>query len=149
VTSRDILPGYGRSAGPVAVVVAVAVLVITAALLAVRHDTGAGAVAVLGLVLSGAAVVGVCLVLIAARSSGHTARAHALQQLGAARRAEAVAADLRDEVLRLQSDLARLAARVEASHRRPARGDADDIRPRSGAGSQERPEQLRRCSGPS
>jgi type VI protein secretion system component VasK len=121
VTSRNLLPGYGRSAGPIALLAAVAVVVITGAALAVRADAAAGAVAVLGLVLSGVAVVGICLVLIVARSSGRAARAHALRQLGAARRAEAVAADLRDEVVRLQSDLARLAARIETSHRRPGR----------------------------
>jgi HAMP domain-containing protein len=122
VTSRNRFPGYGRSAGPVALVVAIAALVATAEVLAVQRDIGAGAVTVLGLVLTGAAVVGVCVVLIAVRSSGRVSREHALQSLAAARRAEAVAADLRDEVLRLQSDLARLAARVETSHRRMARG---------------------------
>ncbi|OLT09223.1 hypothetical protein BJF90_44485 [Pseudonocardia sp. CNS-004] len=101
----------------------VVVLVVTGAVLAARNDTGAGAVSLLGLALSGAAVVGVCFVLMATHRSGRAARERALQNLGAARRAEAVAADLRAEVLRLQSDLARLAARVETSHRRGTRGD--------------------------
>ena len=122
MTPKNLLPGRGRSASPIALVAAVALLVITGAVLAVRHDAGAGTVAVLGLVLSGAAVVGVCVVLVATCSSGRAAREHALQNAGATRRAEAVAADLRDEVLRLQSDLARLAARVEASHRRTVGG---------------------------
>jgi uncharacterized membrane protein len=123
MTPKNPPPGYGRSAGPIALVAAVAVLVITGAVLAVRQDADAGAVAVLGLVLSGAAVVGVNIVLVAACRSGRAVREHALQNVGAARRAEAVAADLRDEVLRLQSDLARLAARIETSHRRAARAE--------------------------
>jgi uncharacterized membrane protein len=124
VTSWNPLPEYGRRPariGPVAVVGAVTALVTISGVLAVRHDTGAGAVAVLGLVLSGVAVIGVCLVLVAAYRSGRAAREQALQYLGVARRAEAVAADLRNEVLRLQSDLARLAARVETSHRQRAK----------------------------
>jgi hypothetical protein len=69
-------------------------------------------------------VVGVFLVLAAAHSCGRAAREQTRHTLGAARRAEAVAADLRDEVLRLQSDLARLAARVETARYMPAaRGD--------------------------
>lgn len=120
-------PDYGRQPvarrGPVTVVAAVAVLVVTGAVLAVRQDTAASAVAVLGLVLSGAAVVGVGIVLVAVSSSGRAAREQTQQNLGAARRAEAVAADLRNEVLRLQSDLGRLAARVETSHRLRARDD--------------------------
>jgi hypothetical protein len=133
VTSSNILPGYGRSAGPVALVAAIALLGITGAVLAVRGD--AGVVALVGDVLSGAAVVGVGLVLVAAFSAGRAVRAQAQQNLAAARRAEAVAADLREEVLRLQCDIARLAVRVETSHRRKREDTTDDHRPRPGAGS--------------
>lgn len=122
MTSRNLLPGHGRSPGPVAFVAVIALLGITGAVLAVRSD--AGVVALVGDILSGAAVVGVGLVLVAAFSAGRAVRAHAQQNLAAARRAEAVAADLREEVLRLQSDIARLAARVDTSHRRKREGPA-------------------------
>lgn len=133
MTSRNRLPGYGRPAGPVALVAVVAALVVAGTVLAVRRDPGA--VPVLGAILSGAAVAGVLIVLVTVRSCGRAAREQAVQNLAAARRAEAVAADLRDEVLRLQSDLARLAARVEATRRRTREETSDDERPRSAAGS--------------
>jgi hypothetical protein len=133
VTSRTPLVEYGRQHPPArpvlaagrqpALVAVLALLVVVGGVLAVWNDAGASAVAVLDLVLSGAAVVGICLVLLTARSSARAARAQALRHLAAARRAEAVAAEVRDEVLRLQTDLARLAARVETSHRWPARAD--------------------------
>jgi hypothetical protein len=133
VTPRNIRPGYGRSAGPVALVAATALLGVTGAVLAVRGD--AGVVALLGDVLSGAGVVGIGLVLVAALSAARVVRAQAQQNLAAARRAEAVAADLREEVLRLQCDIARLAVRVETSHRRKREDTTDDHRPGPVTGS--------------
>jgi hypothetical protein len=82
---------------------------------AVQHDRQVGPVAVLGLVLSGMALVGLSLVLMAARRADRIAGEVAVHQLDSDRRAAAGIEELRDEVEQLRGDLAWLTARLETS----------------------------------
>jgi hypothetical protein len=86
--------------------------------LAIQRDDGAGAVARLSLVLSALALLEVSVVLMAARRRERNAAEAALYDLDQSRRATAVAEDLRAEVERLHTDLARVAAQADRSARR-------------------------------
>ncbi len=98
-----------------------AALVTAATIVAVRHDTAAGPVAVLCLALSGLALVGLSLVLLVARRADRTAAQVALYDLESDRRRAAAVDELRDDVEQLRGDLARLVARLEASSSPPRR----------------------------
>ncbi len=84
----------------------------------VLRDSRAGPVALLGLVLSALALVEVSLVLVAIRRADRIACDVARYHLDQARRAGAVVDELRDEVQRLRTDLARVAARPAPPVRR-------------------------------
>ncbi len=98
-----------------------ALLVTAGIVVAVRHDTAAGPVAVLGLASSGLALVGLSLVLLAARRADRTAAQVALYDLESDRRRAAAVDELRNDVEQLRGDLARLVARLEASSSPPRR----------------------------
>jgi uncharacterized membrane protein len=80
---------------------------------AIAHDSRAGPAAALGLVLGGIAVVELLLVLMAARRADRTSAELALHELEAIRRAAAGIHEVRDEVVQLREDLARLVARLD------------------------------------
>jgi hypothetical protein len=85
---------------------------------AIRRDDAAGEVAQVGLVLSALALLEVSVVLMAARRRERNSIEAALYDLDRSRRATAVAEDLRAEVERLHTDLARIAAQnARAAHR--------------------------------
>jgi uncharacterized membrane protein len=86
--------------------------------MAIRHDEGAGPVAVLGLALSGVAVLGLSLLLMAARRADRNAVRLALHDLESSRCEAATIDEIRGEVTRLHADLARLAARLDTSRQR-------------------------------
>jgi uncharacterized membrane protein len=97
--------------------VAASVLVAVGIVVAVRHDGQAGPVAVLGLVLSGLALVGLSAVLMAAGRADRIAGEVALHQLDSDRRAAAGIGEVRDEVEQLRAEVARLTARLETANR--------------------------------
>jgi uncharacterized membrane protein len=96
---------------------AATVLVAVAIVVALRYDRQAGPVAVLGLVLSGLALVGLSLVLMAAGQAYRTAAEVAMHQLDYERRTAAGVAGVHDEVEQLRADVARVTARLETSAR--------------------------------
>jgi hypothetical protein len=106
--ARDLVGSWSFTI-PAAALVAVGIV------LALRHDRQAGPVAVLGVVLSGLAVVGLSLVLMAASRADRIAGEAALHQLDSDRRAAAGITELRDEVEQLRVDVARLTARLETA----------------------------------
>jgi uncharacterized membrane protein len=69
---------------------------------------------VLGLVLAGIAVVELLLVLMAARRADKVVGELALDELESIRRAAAGIHEVRDEVVQVRADLARLVARLNA-----------------------------------
>ena len=75
----------------------------------------AGPGVVLGLMLCGLVILDLSLVLMAARRADRTASELASYQLASDRRSAATVADLRDEVDRLRTDVARLSARLQTS----------------------------------
>jgi uncharacterized membrane protein len=111
-TARDVVGSWTFA-------VAAGVLVAVGIAEAVRHDRQAGPVAVLGVVLSGLVLVGLSLVLMAARRADRIAGEVALHQLDSDRRAAAGIGEVRDEVEQLRGDLARLTARLETSASMP------------------------------
>ncbi|WP_192809453.1 DUF1003 domain-containing protein [Actinomadura rudentiformis] len=103
------------------------VLVAAAVVTAVQHDHRAGPAAVVALALSGLALVELPLVLMAVRRHDRTAGEQALFDLDNAHRAEAVTEELTQELERLHTEIARLAARVEtAGHASAARASMAD-----------------------
>jgi uncharacterized membrane protein len=124
VRSRSRLPLRERAAdmardvvGSWTFVAAAGGLVAVGIVTAVRHDRQAGPVAVLGLVLSGLALVGVSLVLMAAGRADRITGEVALHQLDSDRRAAAGIDEVRDEVDQLRGEVARLTARLETANR--------------------------------
>jgi uncharacterized membrane protein len=95
-----------------------ATAITVAVVLAIRRDGGSGEVARLSLVLSGLALLEVSVVLMATRRRERNSAEAALYDLDQSRRATAVAEDLRGEVERLHTDLARIAAQTARSARR-------------------------------
>jgi uncharacterized membrane protein len=100
--------------GSWAFVAATAVVATVGVGVAVGRD-GAGPVTALGLALSGAAVVELSLVLVAAARADRTAAEVALHDLESDRHTAATLDELRQEVARLGDDLAWLTARLETS----------------------------------
>lgn len=90
----------------------VAVLLMITAVLVRRH--GHHVEAVLDLVVSGLALVTASLVLMAMRRIDRAASEQALYALRMARRAEAVAEEILNEVDQVNAGLVRVAARIEA-----------------------------------
>jgi len=80
---------------------------------ALVHDGRAGPAAALGLILGGIAVVQLLLVLMAARRADRTAAELARNELESIRRAAAGIDDVRNEVVQVREDLARLIARLD------------------------------------
>ena len=80
---------------------------------ALAHDGRAGPAVALGLILGGIAVVQLLLVLMAARRADRTAAELARNELESIRRAAAGIDDVRDEVVQVREDLARLIARLD------------------------------------
>ncbi|GGK73506.1 hypothetical protein GCM10012284_04250 [Mangrovihabitans endophyticus] len=79
----------------------------------VPSDRNDAALAGLAVGLSAFALIGTALVLLAARRAERIAIELALYHLDQGRRAAAVAEDLRDEMERLHTDLARIAAHAD------------------------------------
>lgn len=104
-----------RIAGTWRYLLVLAAAIVVAAAVAVANDEHAGAVAVLGLVLSAVALIEVSLVLMAGRRAERNTTEAALYDLDQGRRATAVAEDLRGEVRRLHEELARVVAQAERS----------------------------------
>lgn len=109
-----------RIAGTWSYLLTLAAVIVVAGALAVARDRQAGAVALLGLVLSAVALIEVSLVLMAGRRAERNTTEAALYDLDQGRRAAAVAEDVRGEVQRLYQEVARMAAQVERSARRDA-----------------------------
>lgn len=110
---RDVVGSWGF--------LAVATLAVAAStVLAISHDDEAGAVAVLGLLLSGLSVLGLVIVLMAAGRAARNGDRRAMHDAESARRFAAAIADLRDDVDGLRSDVVRISAGVHRS--RPTAG---------------------------
>ena len=107
-----------RVAGTWSYLLVLAAVIVVAAALAIARDRQAGAVALLGLVLSAAALIEVSLVLMAGRRAERNTTEAALYDLDQGRRAAAAAEDVRGEVQRLYQEVARMAAQAERSARR-------------------------------
>lgn len=80
---------------------------------ALAHDGRAGPAVALGLILGGIAVVQLLLVLMATRRADRTAAELARNELESIRRAAAGIDDVRNEVVQVREDLARLIARLD------------------------------------
>jgi uncharacterized membrane protein len=102
-----------RVAGSWTYLIMIAVGTLVAVAAALPHDG-------LAVALSALALIEVSLVLMAARRAERIATELALYNLDQARRATAVAEDLRDELGRLHADVARIAAHTDIAGR-PAR----------------------------
>lgn len=98
------------------------VLVVAGVVTAVRRHEDAGLV-VLGIVLSGLALMELSLILMTARRADRTAGEAAVYDLERDRREAAAIQDLRDEVERLRGDLAALTARIQAGAHSGERAD--------------------------
>jgi len=107
-----------RIAGTWSYLLTLTAVIVVAGVLAVARDRQAGAVALLGLVLSAVALIEVSLVLMAGRRAERNTTEAALYDLDQGRRAAAVAEDVRGEVQRLYQEVARMAAQAERSARR-------------------------------
>ncbi|WP_433361117.1 DUF1003 domain-containing protein [Actinoplanes sp. CA-142083] len=118
-TGRRLSPGERaadlvlRVAGTWRYLLVLAAVVVAAATAAVVGDRHAGAVAVLGLVLSAVALLEVSLVLMSGRHADRKGLEAALYDVDQGRRATAAAEDLRAEVQRLREEMARVVARAD------------------------------------
>jgi hypothetical protein len=118
-TGRRLRPGeriadvFCRVAGPWAYLIMIAAGVLAGAAAALPHDSHAGGLTRLGVGLSALALVEVSLMLMAGRRAERIATELALYNLDQARRATAIAEDLRGEMERLHADVARIAAHTE------------------------------------
>lgn len=123
-TGRRLSPGERsadvvlRVAGTWGYLLALVAAIVAAGAVAIARDHRAGAVGLLGLVLSAIALIEVSLVLMAGRRAERNTTEAALYDLDQGRRATAVAEDLRGEVQRLHEELARIVAQAERSARR-------------------------------
>jgi hypothetical protein len=107
-------------AGSWTCMIVVAVVVAAGAAVAFRHDNTPGGVAHVGAGVAVLALMEVSLVLVAARRAERIAVELALYHLDQARRATAIAEDLRSEMQRLHADVVRIAAYTEKAGQ-PAR----------------------------
>ena len=103
---------FCRVAGSWTYLITVTVTLVAGAAAALPHG-GPGVLARLGACLAALALVEVSLVLMAARRAERIAVELALYDLDQARRASAIAEDLRGEMQRLHAELARIAAYTE------------------------------------
>ncbi|SFL57233.1 hypothetical protein SAMN04488085_113110 [Geodermatophilus ruber] len=95
-------------------VVVIAVLLEVGMVAAIRQDEVDGAVAVLGVVVSGLVLLGLSVLLMTVRRADRVAQELALHHLEATRRTAAELEELRGQVERLAVDVARLNARLRA-----------------------------------
>jgi len=102
-----------RVAGSWTYLIVVTVAVLAGAAAALHHDSGADGLARLGVGLASLALAQVSLLLMVARRAERIAGELALYDLDQARRATAIAEDLRGEMQRLHADVARIAAYSE------------------------------------
>ncbi|WP_203822687.1 hypothetical protein [Paractinoplanes ferrugineus] len=93
--------------------IAASVTILAAGTMTLRHDHAVGGAARLAVALSVLAVLQVSALLRAIRRADRIAAEVALYHLDQARRAAAVAEDLRDELARLHTDVARIAAHLD------------------------------------
>jgi len=118
-TGRRLRPGehvvdvFCRVAGSWTYLIMVGIAVLAGVAVALSHDSRAGGLTRLDVGLSALVLAAVSLVLMAARRAERIATELALYNLDQARRATAIAEDLREEMARLHTDVARIAAYAE------------------------------------
>jgi hypothetical protein len=92
---------------------AVLVFVAVGAVLTDLRDRGAGAIAVLDLIMPGLALAAVCVVLMAIRRVDRAAERRALHQREVVRQIQAIGEEILGDLDQMNSGLAGLAARIE------------------------------------
>lgn len=121
VRSPDGLPRRDRAAawigdriGSWTFVLVTAVLLEVGMVMAVRQDEVDGAIAVLGVVVSGLVLLDLSILLMAIRRADRTAEELAMHQLDETRRAAAEMAELRGQLDQMAVEIARVHARMRA-----------------------------------